>query len=362
MDREQLNDRLFGLLLGTAVGDAIALPMEGLSRRRVHRLFRTSPLRHAFLLGRGMISDDTEHACMTAQAILASPTDADQFVRSLAWRLRFWLLGAPAGIGFATLRAIVKLWLGFPPSRSGVWSAGNGPAMRAPLISAVLGNDEARMREFVRVSTRLTHSDPSAEVGAACAAWVAHYAMNHDASSLDPCELMAQLQQKFSEDPQVKIWLDAMEQCWREGADVSAYCEKLGISHGVSGYIHHTVPVAIYSWLRHPSGYRRAIEDVVSCGGDTDSVAAITGAFCGALNGANVIPQEWVAGLLEFPRSTQWLRELSEALANIQRNDSHLSRPIPLRWWLIPIRNLLFAVVVILHGIRRLLPPYAGQD
>src|SRR6185436_14806633 len=114
-------------LLGCAVGDSIGLPREGLSPRRAQRLFGSGPLTHRLVFGRGMISDDTEHACMTMQALLASNGDVDRFRRSLAWRLRGWLVTLPAGIGWATLRSIVKLWLGFS---GGVSSAGNGPAMR----------------------------------------------------------------------------------------------------------------------------------------------------------------------------------------------------------------------------------------
>src|SRR5262245_9506040 len=99
-------DRIAGVILGTAVGDALGLPHEGLSAARSAKLF-PGPLRHRFVLGRGMVSDDTEHTCMTAQAILHSGGDVEKFRRSLAWRLRGWLLGIQAGVGFATLRAIL---------------------------------------------------------------------------------------------------------------------------------------------------------------------------------------------------------------------------------------------------------------
>jgi ADP-ribosylglycohydrolase len=72
-----------------------------------------------------MVSDDTEHTLFVAQALLTHPEDVIAFQRCPAWKLRLWLLGMPAGIGLATLKAILRLWLGFPPSRSGVWSAGN---------------------------------------------------------------------------------------------------------------------------------------------------------------------------------------------------------------------------------------------
>jgi ADP-ribosylglycohydrolase len=176
---ETANDRIAGAILGTAVGDALGLPREGLSRRRARRLFGDPPLRHRFLLGRGMTSDDTEHTCMTGQALLRAPDDPDAFARSLAWRLRFWLLGLPAGTGGATLRAVLKLWLGFSPRRSGVWSAGNGPAMRAALLGVCLGHDRQQMRAYVRASTRLTHTDPRAERGAFLVALTAHHGAAH---------------------------------------------------------------------------------------------------------------------------------------------------------------------------------------
>src|SRR5262245_1534245 len=158
-DRE---DVLAGVLLGTAVGDALGLPREGLSPRRAARLYGVPPLRHRFLLGRGMASDDTEHAALVAQALLRHPDDAECFARSLPWGLRWWFAGLPAGIGQTTLQACVKLWLGFSPARSGVFSAGNGPAMRSALLGVQLGHDRAKLRAYVEASTRLTHTDPKA--------------------------------------------------------------------------------------------------------------------------------------------------------------------------------------------------------
>src|SRR4051812_47375719 len=105
-------DVLAGVILGTAAGDALGVPREALSPRRAARLFGAPPLRPRFLFGRGMTSDDPEHACLLAQALLRRPGDPDAFARSLAWGLRGWFLGLPAGVGKATLRACLKLYLG----------------------------------------------------------------------------------------------------------------------------------------------------------------------------------------------------------------------------------------------------------
>jgi len=80
-------DAILGCLLGTAVGDSVGLACEGLSKRRQRRLFPeiTGP---SLVFQRGMVSDDTEHACMVAQALIASAGEVDAFTRSLAHGFR----------------------------------------------------------------------------------------------------------------------------------------------------------------------------------------------------------------------------------------------------------------------------------
>jgi len=153
-------DRFAGLLLGTAVGDSLGLPREGLSRSRASRMY-PGELRQRLVLGRGMLSDDTEHACMTLQALLRDDGDPERFARALAWKLRWWLLALPPAIGSGTLRALIRLWLGWSPARSGVHSAGNGAVMRAPVIGAWF-DDLDRMAQFVAASTAISEGDDEA--------------------------------------------------------------------------------------------------------------------------------------------------------------------------------------------------------
>ena len=148
---------LSGSLLGTAAGDAYGLPYEGLSPRRIGKRF--VPRRYALipLLHGGMVSDDTEHAVMTAQAWINGAGDPEIFRRSLRGRLKWWFARLPAGIGLATLRSCLKMWLGL--ERTGVYSAGNGPAMRAPVLG-VLCDDLDELRRLVKISTELTPHRP----------------------------------------------------------------------------------------------------------------------------------------------------------------------------------------------------------
>jgi ADP-ribosylglycohydrolase len=343
---------IVGCILGTAIGDAVGLCAEGMSRRRLTRFYPDLDGPH-FLFGRGMTSDDTEHTCMLAQALLVSGGDVNRFARRLAWRMRFWLLGLPAGIGRATLRAILKLWLGFPPDKSGVFSAGNGPSMRSALLGVCFGDDPQKLQDHVRASTRLTHTDPKAEHGALAVALAAHHAA---CGRVDPGSFCRALRERLRTDAAEFMTLVERAAAGAEvGTSTEAFAESLGLTWGVSGYTYHTVPVALHAWMRHPQDFRAAVRAVVRCGGDTDSTGAITGAIVGAGVGQAGIPTDWLARLWEWPRSVAWMERLGRELSQAGGN------PRPALWLNLPgllVRNLAFFVLVLIHAARRLGPPY----
>lgn len=343
-----------GSILGTAVADAIGLPYEALSRRRGQRLFGV-PDRHRFLFGRGMGSDDTEHTCLVAQALCVSGGNVEQFRQQLAWGLRWWLMGLPAGIGFATLRAILRLWLGYPPTRSGVWSAGNGPAMRCAVIGAAV-EDTEHLYALVCTATQITHTDPRALAGALCVALAARQSAR---GGQDGEQLSAELGVLLAP-PVAQEWQAVLGQVLgsvKLGESNLVFADTLGCKTGVSGFVLHTVPVAMHIWLSHPRDYAQAVSTAVRCGGDTDTLAAIVGGIVGAGVGTTGIPKIWLDGLWEWPRSQRWMDALATQLAQVL--ETGVAAPAPAYpWFALPLRNALFAVAVLAHVLRRVLPPY----
>lgn len=351
-----LRDRFQGVLVGTAVGDALGLPAEGLSKQRIARRW-PGAWRHRFLFGRGMISDDTEHTLFVAQALLQYPTDVDGFRRALAWKLRWWFLSLPAGIGFATLRAILKLLLGWPAHKSGVFSAGNGPAMRAGVIGAYFYNDPARRKAFVAASTLLTHTDPKALIGslavATVVAWEVRQVSVEEGDSEDVLSELVTLSE--ADDDQWRVLVGQMGTALERADDVSQFAAVLGLEKGVSGYVYHTVPVAIYACLRHRGVFERALSAALDLGGDTDTVGAIVGAMAGAAVGRRGVPDPWVSGIWDWPRSPALLDQVGARLAQ-QQHEKQTLGAVQYFWPAVTLRNLVFLVVVLLHGFRRLLP------
>ena len=340
-------DAIAGCLLGCAVGDSLGLPYEGLSRRRGIRLLG-QPTRQRFLFGRGMVSDDTEQTCMIAQALCRYPDDPARFARDFARRLCWWLAGLPAGIGLATLKATLKLWIGFSPSRSGVFSAGNGPAMRSAILGAAIDNTTA-LAAFVRASTLVTHTDPKAFQGALAVALAARAARRGEDATF-PNDLRIILGSDI--DPEFAGLLDTLATSLASSEPTAEFARKLkGGERGVSGYVLRTVPVVLHAWLSSPRDFRRAVTEVIRCGGDTDTTAAIVGAIVGSGTGPDGIPAEWLGKLREWPRSVGWMRQLGQAVAGRPMAPPRVLPLVGLA------RNAVFLGAVLVHAARRFLPP-----
>lgn len=303
-----------------------------------------------------MVSDDTEHACLAAQALIAAGDDVDGFACQLARRLRLWLLALPPGTGLATLKAAAKLCLGASPRHSGVFSAGNGPAMRSPVLGAAI-DDRGLLQELVRASTRITHTDPKAEYGALAAALASRLAS--EGGPVDGKRYSEELRTLLGGNSADEI-LDLVERAIAaadRGESTEAFAASLGLERGVTGYVYHTVPVVVHAWLRHQDDFRSAVTSVIRCGGDTDSTAAITGGIIGCAVGRDGIPADWLQGLCEWPRTVAWMERLGTQLYEA-RTSRNATPPLHLPVYSVVPRNLVLLGVVLIHGFRRLFPPY----
>jgi len=149
----------------------------------------------------------------------------------------------------------------------------------------------------------------------------------------------------------------------QRGSGPRELASQLGLGNGITGYVNHTVPASLFCWLRTPGDFRRAVEEVVSLGGDTDTTGAVVGGLAGATVGEGGIPREWIEGLLEWPRSVAWMSRLARQLSRRFPAPGVTARdeacpPVALFWPGLPLRNLVFLLLVLGHGLRRTLPPY----
>ncbi len=151
------------VLLGTAVGDALGLPLEGLSAKAISRRF--TPVDRYQLLGRtGFVSDDTEQSALVAQAIAAHSSDVELATRWLRRSLLGWFLRLPWGHRPGDLARVLSR------SRSASDAAesgrpATGAAMRAAVMGVAFATDAAKRRAFSDALARVTHLDARAAKG-----------------------------------------------------------------------------------------------------------------------------------------------------------------------------------------------------
>ncbi|NQZ56212.1 MAG: ADP-ribosylglycohydrolase family protein [Lentisphaeraceae bacterium] len=348
MNREKALKRV---LWGTMIGDSLGLPAEGISKKTLQKLQWNDNWRHRLIFGKGMLSDDSEHCFMLATALIESNFDKTTFQKIFARKLKFWLLGLPAGIGFGTLRSLIKLWMFFPPTKSGVNSAGNGPAMRSALLGVVFADDKSERQLFTKLSTEITHRDKRALVGASAISECAALFYNDAKPSIE--EFISTLN-SCGDDNEWQKLIKEIENSLQNNDSVETFANKIGCSKGVGGYVYHTVPVACFAAMRHYGGFRTSLQSVLNLGGDTDTVGAICGALA-ALTDEHSLPEEWCRNICEWPRSPKKYDALADDLHKLLNKQAaaykwHFFAPFLL------IRNIPFILLVLTHGFLRLLP------
>jgi len=333
-----LEEKIYGSIMGTALGDSMGLPYEALSRKKIAKKHATFESQHLFF-GKGMFSDDTEHTLLLTQSLIESYDNPKLFKHLMRKRLQLWFLALPAGIGFATMRAIVK---SFFSKNAGVFSAGNAPAMRSALLGLLYGEDNEKLKTFVKINTELTHTDPKAYYGALTVAKACYLAS-------------IQKEDEFFKEMKILVQDETFTQLLegvQNALDLSTldFAKTLGLEKGVGGYIYETLPIVLHEWLRNKADVKQAIIDVIRCGGDTDTTATIVGSIVGART--KTFPQKWMDGVVDYPRNLKFIETISSQLANVIQNQK-VEKASSLSAIAIVLRNLLFLIIVLIVGVTR---------
>jgi ADP-ribosyl-[dinitrogen reductase] hydrolase len=339
------NDRLVGVLLGTALGDALGLPVEGMSPQSIRRRFgRIDRFR---LLGRtGFVSDDTEQSALLAQALARHPAELDHCVQAFRKSLLGWFWRLPWGIGRATLRSCLRITLGLSPS--GVHSAGNGAAMRAAILGAFFHDQPEARQAWGRAIAEVTHRDDRAIEGALYVSEMAAACMSSP-SGLSPFPCQEKARQVVC-NSQLGSALDQARDLAMKGASTSEAAQTIG----TSGFVVHTASFATFAFLRFGGDPLLALTESVNAGGDTDSIGAIVGAWLGSLHGASLLPSDLLDRIHDGPFGPTHLRALGAALSQTREGKPG---PVPgFSWAAAMARNLALYPIILGHAIRRLVP------
>jgi len=288
-----------GVLLGTFVGDALGMPYEGLPAAAVPSRLEMVEARR----GRGTYTDDTEMMIVLAESLVEHGCVNDERL-SEAFLER---CDPSRGYGAGTLEVLALWRQGVSVDAAarrlfdGEGSLGNGAAMRIAPIAVLFADAPDELRAQAERSARLTHAHPLAVDAAVAQAAAIAAALRDD-------DILAAARSAATR-PELRGQLDRAAALL--GSEVSP--AAAGALLGNSAIAHESVPTAIFAAASH-TGFEEAVSFAVRCGGDTDTLGAMTGALAGAACGGASIPARWLDALENGPRGRRYVEWLAGAL------------------------------------------------
>ena len=308
--------------MGTAVGDALGMPIEGLSHQNVRtyykgiKEFRDDEERKD--LSAGQWTDDTQMTFAVARAMTSErdpatwpETVAEEYV-ALRGEARRW--------GPTTTQAIERLADGGAPAEAGSADRPtDGAAMRAAPLGAWwaaggVPRDDAF--EGVRAVLGVTHRHPAALVAGWGQAAGIRFLLQQDPEAFDRSGFWATLlnatteaEERLGGDARVSDRLRALEdQLDAFPLDLRDACG------GVSVRADEAWPFACAMVARRPHLLENTLLSGINVGGDADTTGAMMGAMLGALHGWAAFPAEWKEGLEATSRLEDEATAFAEAI------------------------------------------------
>lgn len=286
------------VILGAAVADAVGVPAEFKSRKYLSE----HPI--ADMVGngthnmpKGTFSDDTSMSIATLDSLAERGVDLDDVMQKFGdwwYHGEYTADGNTFDIGVTTSIAIDNYFFyKKPPLECGQREEsanGNGSLMRIhPVVLYCIAKDlpDEESVGIIKSYSALTHAHERSLVGC-----VIFYF------------LLKELILSPSKDS-VQTGIDKSFEYIKESSEAIYYSRVLSgeiitadeCEIKSSGYVVDTLEAAIWALMRHVD-YKSTVLCAVNLGEDTDTVAAVVGALCGALYGASGIPNDWLSGLV----------------------------------------------------------------
>ncbi len=293
-----LPSRIRGLIFGQAIGDAIGLATEFMSRDAVQRHYPHGVKHYSDMLRDahrsrwqpGEYTDDTAQFLCILDSMLEHgmvlPLD-------IAKRIKEWSEQDGRGIGSTTLRVMEVPGYTEQPERAAelIWRnrrrdlAPNGAVMRSSILGVWHHSDREQLWSDAQAVCRITHHDPRCVDSCRLIGAVVATFLRDEVLPTDPAHLLPS-----DSDPRTLAWLAATS-----GPDIAALHLDEPNSLG------YTLRTASAGWwaAHHPSSFAEGLLAVVHAGGDADTNGAVAGSVLGARFGFEAIPAQWVSDLLE---------------------------------------------------------------
>lgn len=341
--KEGLVQRAHDVLIAGAIGDALGMPTQMISKPELVETYGCvtdfvapvdwHPVSRG--LSAGAITDDTEQTLLLCDRILEAPDQFDEHgwaADLIEWEKEVQARGVHDLLGPSTKRALESLQSGMSPDLTGREGGTNGAAMRASPIG--ISTPIEPLQDFVdRVeeTCRITHNTDVAISAAAAVAGAISAGLDgadvDDAIGLalaSACEGARRGYTSNSERIEDRINF-AMGLLRRGGAcpDWDSVAETVG----TSSLSEESVPLAFAILKASEGDVWNAAVISANLGGDTDTIGAIAASMVAAVNGISSVPPDKISAIRKVNQLD--LSERAMGLVDIRlRREKHSARAI----------------------------------
>ena len=303
-----LKDKAYSAIWGFIVGDALGVPYEFTDRSEMIKYPATGMIGYgSHNQPPGTWSDDTSMMLCVLENLKNNGTHRDLANLFLKWYYDGYQTasGHAFDIGNTTLTSIRRIKEGWKLSEAGCshnWSAGNGSLMRC--LPYAFAQDLNKSIFEMIIQNNLTHR--LSICNEACIFYV---------------KMIRSLAEDNSKEKSISIARSYLRFGWRladdvdENPSIEKFMRLLDPTFSTihvdniysDGYVIHTLEAAVWCFLNNDS-YAGAVLQAANLGGDTDTIAALTGALAATFHGDSQIPSQWKNTIIRYDELDQYFK------------------------------------------------------
>lgn len=289
-------DKIKGIIYGQAIGDAIGLATEFMSKEQVNQYYGAiitySDIvqdKHRSRWQKGSWTDDTEQMLIIIDSLLENkeiiPID-------IAQRIYNWMKSGGMGVGVSTYRVLNTPQYTLYPKQAAelYWKcrckniAPNGAVMRTAIVGVWNYPDWEMVKTNLEEVCKITHFDPRCVGSCVIIGYIIYCELTHKCIRKSDVTTIAN-----EYDSRIAEYVDL-------GFDKDI--TKLDLDDNQTmGYTLRTLAAAIWAY-NFAKTYDSGIQMIIHKGGDADTNGAVAGALMGAKFGYSSIPQHLTEGLI----------------------------------------------------------------
>lgn len=322
-----MRERIWGVLAGGALGDALGMPTECWSQEKIRQYFPNGVTEliasnENDVFGRkmaaGAITDDTLNVLMILSMI--KKNQGQIRVADYIAELREWNDHSPVSAfvsGPSTLKALEKIAQGVPIEETGVTGTTNGASMKIAPIGLISDyHDLPALVKNVAEICLPTHNTKIAIAGASAVAAAVSYTVRGGRSNAEIWSLAfdaINAAKEYGYDfpaASLSLRMNQARKILRQEEDEQLILQRLYEEIGTGMETIETIPSAFVIVELAKGDPLKAAQLSASVGWDTDTIGAISAAICGGMNPD--LPKEMIQQIeevnqLDFDQLTEEL-------------------------------------------------------